>query len=101
MAKRKSSDLIVLTASAAAGAVITFQVGFSGAGLYATGIVGLFAAINTAWTLDRIRRNGSLTVACATPGCNTHIVMTGATTIEQTRLIALATDHSRHGERAL
>jgi hypothetical protein len=92
------SDTTTLAASAAASGILTLQTWQSNAGVFATSVVAVLATTNIAFIADALRRNRTrLTVTCPVDGCGTQIEMTGATPTQQARLIALATDHSRHG----
>uniref|UniRef100_UPI003F493D3C hypothetical protein n=1 Tax=Streptomyces sp. CA-141956 TaxID=3240051 RepID=UPI003F493D3C len=97
MASRISENTAVVMA-AAAGTSITTQVWMSGASLSNIVIVAFLAATSTALVGDIIRRNRAQhTVTCPQAGCSVQISMSGVTPDEQSRLIALAVDHSRHG----
>lgn len=94
----RTSDQITLVTAACAGAVITQQVWWTTSSWYATGVCGLLALVNAAWTVDALRRNNRRdTVACPTVGCGVYVAMVGVTPDERARLTALAVDHARHG----
>lgn len=94
----RTSHTLTLASSAVACAILTLQVWQDGAGTFATGVTALLATTNIAFIANDLRRGQHrISIGCPIETCTVRIDLTGVTQTEQDRLVALATDHTRHG----
>lgn len=94
----RTSNTLTLASSAAACGILTLQVWQTGANAFTVGVVALLATTNIAFIATGFRSGQHrISIGCPEATCSVRIDLTGVAQAEQDRLIALATDHSRHG----